>query len=76
MTGVWVAEVGSYEDRYIAGVYLSAEAAMGDHPIPTGPRAKPCRPGGWQLDGESWWNGLDWGEAVTVEFYEIHEATR
>lgn len=79
---VWVAESGCYEQRYISGVYATAEAAMADHPLPRTIPAdfKPTaadysRPGGWvQSDDGSWDNGLDWDDSVTIYPMDVEGA--
>lgn len=79
---VYIAEQGCYEERGIAGVYASPEAAMKAHPIPPGQvypegyrggPASAIRGGGWKYDAETkeWRNGLDWQDAVSVTEYEV-----
>jgi hypothetical protein len=55
MAKVYIVETGIYDDRSVAGVYASPEAAMAAHPIPpeykypAEPTASNCsRPGGWR----------------------------
>jgi len=70
---VWVVESGVCEDRFIAGVFDSAEAAKDAFPVRplrdneylTDPDSR-ARPGGWQWDGHRYLNGLDWDEAASI----------
>lgn len=73
---VYVVERGCYEERYVAGIYSSVEAALAAHPLPRegvnkGPGSAE-RPGGWQSTGDGRWsNGLDWDEAESITEMEV-----
>lgn len=79
---VWIVETGCYENRYISGVFASAEAAMAAHPpkpvrqdhVPSALNAS--RPGGWQHDIARGWAMRDvfdpeGGPYEPDEFYEV-----
>lgn len=80
---VWVAECGIYEDRYIQGIYATAEAAMAANPVRSELAADFVgdmrsgdlrRGGGWrQRSDGSWSNGLDWQEYCEVSSWEVQE---
>lgn len=55
---VWVAEQGVYEDRYVVGVYSSAEKAMAAHPLPQ----RPTRESKWERDGWGNWTNGGWDD--------------
>lgn len=66
---VWVAEKGCYSDRFVTGVYVSAEAGMahnhrsGEHWVPdTSIDINPT---------PMWDNGLDWDSAVSLYPYRV-----
>lgn len=84
---VYIVETGCYEQRGVAGVYASVEAAMAAHPIPADYKfpAKPSaynhsRPTGWTQhewahSGQTfvrWSNGLDWDDAADITPYEVN----
>lgn len=66
---VYVAEVGCYSDRYLGGVYETAEAAMAAYPNST----KWTRSAG-DYSGEpyeEWANDLDWDDRVRISREEV-----
>lgn len=65
---VYVVEIGVYNDRYIAGVYATQEAAQ---------RSCEWAGGTWKEndpfpDGRRWWeNDRDWSNACTIWEWEV-----
>lgn len=83
---VYIVEQGAYSNRGVVGVYVTAEDAMADHPIPADYRY-PNKPsarntshrGGWQPatdaePGHLWSNGLDWEDGKYITRYELQGA--
>lgn len=48
IAGVWIVEAGEYEDRHIAGIYLTAEAGMAAFPHKDGWEIAQAR--GWAME--------------------------
>jgi hypothetical protein len=79
---VYIVEMGCYSDRYVEGVYATAELAMAANPIPDEipSRYRTKSPAAWREhpDGR-WTNGLDWdmaGEIWEATVVEAVESTR
>lgn len=73
-TYVYVVVQGCDSNQDVIGVYSSPERAMEAHPVRK-PRHPEERDGGWQPDvyaeRQSWYNGLDWEAAETIERFEL-----
>ena len=77
---VYVAEAGVYHERYVEGVYATAEAAMAANPVTADMAASerlrlPSVEPEWHKTGDGEWsNGCDYTRAVSVTEYELEGA--
>jgi len=64
---VWILEKGAYSDRFVSGVYLTAELAMSkNHPGGSGQWTQ-------SADGTRWDNGADFDTEMEICEYEVIE---
>lgn len=84
---VYVVETDVYEQRGIAGIYSSLEAAQRAHPVPgtpegpamraivgrqTDPTSSKRRDGGWREEHPGYWhNGFDMGWSAEIAEWEV-----
>ena len=82
---VYVLTMGCYEDRYILGVYATAQLAMkacevrlhtrgSTYQANDGSGERPLVDMRWRANGDSTWvNDGDWDDAAMVEQYEVED---